>query len=84
MYHTALTVNLRVIPWSVMSKILSAITLFLLSLPLLAATKELEGASAPADTVDMVWVIVFAVIFIGAIIGFFIYLFMTDKGNKPE
>jgi hypothetical protein len=67
-----------------MSKVFSAIALFLLSLPVLAATKEMEGAGAPADTVDMVWVIVFAVIFIGAIAGFFIYLFMTDKGNKPE
>jgi hypothetical protein len=67
-----------------MSKLLSTVTLFLLSLPALAATKEMEGASAPADTVDMVWVIVFAVIFIGAIVGFFIYLFMSDKGNKPE
>ena len=67
-----------------MSKILSALTLFLLSLPLLAATKEMDAASAPAETVDMVWVIVFAVIFIGAIVGFFIYLFMTDKGKTPE
>jgi hypothetical protein len=67
-----------------MSKILSIVTLFLLSSPLLAAMKEMDAANAPADTVDMVWVIVFGVIFIGAIIGFFIYLFMTDKGGKPE
>ena len=67
-----------------MSRLLTAVTLFLLSLPVLAATKEMDAASAPAETVDMVWVIVFAVIFIGAIVGFFIYLFMTDKGKKPE
>ena len=67
-----------------MSKLFSAVMLFLMSLPLLAATKEMDAASAPAETVDMVWVVVFCVIFIGAIVGFFIYLFMTDKGNKPE
>lgn len=67
-----------------MSKLLSAVTLFLLSLPVLAATREMEGASAPAETVDLVWVIVFAVIFIGAIVGFFIYLFMANKDKKPE
>ena len=67
-----------------MSKILSALTLFLLSFPLLAATKEIEAANAPVETVDIVWVIVFAVIFIGAIVGFFIYLFMTDKSKTPE
>ena len=67
-----------------MSKLLSAFTLFLLSGPLFAATKEVEAASKPAETVDMVWVVVFIVIFIGAIVGFFIYLFMTDKDKKPE
>ena len=67
-----------------MSKLLSAITLFLLSSPVLAATKEMEAATAAGETVDVVWVIVFAVIFIGAITGFFIYLFMTDKDKKAE
>ena len=67
-----------------MSKLLSAITLFLLSSPLLAATKEMDAASAPAETVDMVWVVVFIILFIGSIIGFFIYLFMTDKDKKGD
>ena len=67
-----------------MSKLLSAITLFLLSSPLLAASKEMDAANAPAETVDMVWVVVFIILFIGSIIGFFIYLFMTDKDKKEE
>ena len=67
-----------------MSKLLSAITLFLLSSPLLAATKEMDAANAPAETVDMVWVVVFIVLFIGSIIGFFVYLFMTDKDEKGD
>jgi hypothetical protein len=67
-----------------MSKFLSAVTLFLMSSPLFAALREMDAANAPAETVDMVWVIVFGVIFIGSIIGFFIYLFHTDKSGKSK
>ena len=66
-----------------MQKLLSAAIGFLLSLPVLAA-KELDAASAPAETVDMVYVVIFGVIFLGSIVGFFIYLFMSDKGDKPD
>ncbi len=66
-----------------MQKLLSAAIGFLLSLPVFAA-KELDAASAPAETVDMVYVVIFGVIFLGSIVGFFIYLFMSDKGDKPE
>ena len=65
-----------------MSRLLTAVTLFLLSLPVLAATKEMDAASAPAETVDMVWVIVFAVIFIGAIVGFFILAMATPSRER--
>ena len=67
-----------------MSKLLSAVTLFLMSSSLFAATKEMEAANAPAQTVDMIWVIVFIVIFIGSIVGFFVYLWHTEKNKKPE
>lgn len=67
-----------------MSKLLSAITLFLMFSPLFAATKEMEEAAAAGGTVDMVWVIVFGVIFIGAIVGFFVYLWWSGKDKKPE
>lgn len=66
-----------------MSKFLSAVALFLMSSPLFAALRDLDAANAPAETVDVVWVIVFGVIFIGSIIGFFIYLWHTDKNGKP-
>jgi len=66
-----------------MSKFLSAVTLFLMSSPLFAALKEMDP-NAPAETVDMIWVIVFGVIFIGAIVAFFIYLWYNDKNRKPE
>ena len=67
-----------------MSKFLSTVALFLLSSPLLAATKEMEAAGAPAETVNIVWVIVFVVLFIGGIIGFFIYLWWRERDQKPE
>jgi hypothetical protein len=66
-----------------MSKFLSAVTLFLMSSPLLAAVKEMEAATAPSETVDMIWVIAFGVIFLGSIIGFFVYLWHTERNRKP-
>lgn len=68
-----------------MHKFLSAIILYALSSPvLLAAMKDMEAPSAPAETVDMVYVVIFGIIFIGAIIGFFVYLFWTDRNPKSD
>jgi uncharacterized membrane protein YcfT len=64
-----------------MSKFLSAVTLFLMSGTLFAALKEMDP-NAPSETVSVVWVIVFGVIFIGAIVGFFVYLWHTEKNSK--
>ncbi|HSE00222.1 MAG TPA: hypothetical protein VLB72_05735 [Burkholderiales bacterium] len=66
-----------------MSKFLSAVMLFLMSSPLFAAAKEMEAATPPSETVDMIWVIAFGVIFIGSIVGFFVYLWHTEKNRKP-
>ena len=78
-------INQRVIAlWSLMTKFLSAVTLFLMSSTLFAATKEMEAANAPAPTVDMIWVIVFIVIFIGSIVGFFWYLWWNERKQKPK
>ena len=62
-----------------MQKFMSSAVFFLMSLPVLAATQEMDKANAPAETVDMVYVVIFGIIFIGSIVGFFIYLFMNDK-----
>lgn len=67
-----------------MKQFLSALSLFLLSCWAFAATKEMEGANAPVETVDTVWVVVFVVLFVVSIIGFFIYLFMTDKKKSDQ
>jgi hypothetical protein len=67
-----------------MSKFLSAVSLFLLSCRAWAATREMEGASAPVETVDVVYVVIFVVVFVGAIVGFFVYLWMSEKKQKPD
>jgi len=67
-----------------MKKFLSSAVFFLMSLPVLAATQEMDKANAPADTVDTVYVVIFGVIFIGMIIGFFVYLFMSDKEANSD
>jgi len=65
-----------------MNKLQSVLFLFLLQLPLLAAAQEREVANAPVETVSMAYVIAFGLIFVGMIVGFFIYLFA--KKEEPE
>lgn len=67
-----------------MKNFLSAVTLFLMSGWAWAATREMEGASAPVETVDTIYVVIFLVIFVASIIGFFVYLFMSEKKQKPD
>lgn len=67
-----------------MKKFLSAVSLFLMSCWAFAATREMEGASAPAETVDVIYVVIFVVIFVASIIGFFVYLFLNDRKQKPD
>lgn len=66
-----------------MFKFLAAFVSYLVSSPLLAAMKEMDAA-APVETVGVVWVIVFVVAFFGSIIGFFIYLWYSERKRKPE
>lgn len=67
-----------------MSKLVSAIVLFLMSSPLFAAADEAGAATAPAETVDVIWVALFGIIFIGSIIAFFVYLWHTERNSKPK
>jgi len=61
-----------------MSRFLSAVALFLMSSPLFAALKEMDAANAPAETVSVVWVVVFVVLFVVACVGFFAYIWLKD------
>jgi hypothetical protein len=65
-----------------MFKPLISIVFWLLSSAAFGAAKEMD-ASAPAETVSMIYVVIFGIIFVGMIAGFFIYLFITEK-RAPE
>jgi len=65
-----------------MSRFLSAVALFLMSSPLFAAMKEMDAANAPAETVSVVWVILFCVLFIGITAGFFAYIWLKDGKSE--
>ena len=64
-----------------MFNLVTALTLYLLSSPLFAATKEMDP-NAPSATVDLVWVAVFVILFVGAIVGFFVYMWISEKKSK--
>jgi len=65
-----------------MYKILSSIPMFLLS-ALAYAAKELDAPSAPVETVGTLYIVIFGILFIGMIVGFFVYLWMSDD-KEPE
>jgi hypothetical protein len=68
-----------------MRKLLKLVVPFLLSLPILAAAQEEGGAaSAPVHTVDMVYVVIFLALFIGAIAGFLVYFFLQSDKKKEK
>ena len=46
------------------------------------AQDEKGAAIPPSDTVSLTWVIVFLVIFIGSIVGFFVYMWWSERKNK--
>jgi len=59
---------------------------FLLALPLLmtaclAHALDEGAAAAPAETVSMVYVILFIVLFFGMIAGFFVYLWWQERNR---
>jgi hypothetical protein len=67
-----------------MKRLLAFAALLLSSLPALAATQEV--ANAPVPTVDMVYVVLFIVGFIAAVVGFFVYYYFyaSDEENKDK
>ena len=65
-----------------MFKSMISLAFWLLSSAAFAATKEIEQ-NAPVETVDMIYVVLFGVIFIGMIVGFFIWMWISD-GKKTE
>jgi len=67
-----------------MLKTLSGFLVSLLAiLPALAQAQEREASSAPVETVSMTYVVIFGLVFIGMIAGFFAYLFWGERKPKP-
>ena len=58
--------------------------LMLLSSPLLASLRDEPAQSAPVETVSTVYIVILGVLFVGMIVGFFIYLWMSDKGESQD
>ena len=67
-----------------MNKLFASLVLFLLSLPALAADLEDAAASAPVETVDMVYVVLFIILFVGTIAGFILYFLWQDDGKERQ
>lgn len=68
-----------------MSRLLSTIVLFLMSGSAYAAAQDMDAAAtaAPAETVDLIYVIIFGVLFVAMIVGFFVYLWWLERKRKP-
>jgi high-affinity Fe2+/Pb2+ permease len=65
-----------------MQKALSTIMLMLYSVLAVAQ----DGANIPpSPTVDIIYVVIFCVLFIGSIVGFFLYVWLNERKKKqPE
>jgi hypothetical protein len=69
-----------------MSKLISAVPLFLMTCCAFAASVE-DAASAPLqEGVPLVYVALFLILFLGSIVGFFVYMWYLEnkKKAKPE
>ncbi len=49
-----------------------------------AIAQDEAASSAPPETVSIIYVVLFALVFIGMIAGFFIYLWWNEREVKPE
>ena len=67
--------------WCEHVKRLCALVLSSMPFGALAAVNE-AVANAPAEQVDMVYVVIFGVLFIGMIVGFFIWMWWADRNKK--
>lgn len=68
-----------------MQKLMSTAVLALMYSWAFAASKEIEsGSAAPAEQVDDLYVIIFALLFFGLIVFFFVYLWWGEKKKKAD
>ncbi|HKU70120.1 MAG TPA: hypothetical protein VJQ51_04715 [Burkholderiales bacterium] len=68
-----------------MMRVLAPALTFQLYSPLLSAAREqTEEQPLEVETVSVIYVVLFGIVFIGMIVGFFIRLFMNDKNAQTE
>jgi hypothetical protein len=68
-------------PRSPMQKILFPIILMLFS----ALAMAQDGANIPpSPTVDIIYVVIFCVLFVGSIVGFGIYIWLNDRKKRQQ
>lgn len=68
-----------------MQKVLTAVYLFLMSFGAFAAAREIEpGATAPAELVDVMYVVIFGILFVGMIVVFFAYMWYLERKKKKS
>ena len=65
-----------------MSRYLSALVPYLVACPVYAQDEMAGGP--PAETVSVVWVVVFGVIFVGMIVGFLAYMWWSERKKKDD
>ena len=67
-----------------MIRTLSAIVLFLISIPAIAATEEAKAAEAAIEPLGTPYVILIGLIFIGLLVGFWRYYMRWDEEEKKQ
>jgi len=67
-----------------MSKLISAVPLFFMTCCALAANME-DAANAPLqEGVPMIYVVLFLLLFVGSIVGFFAYMWYLERQKKAK
>ena len=67
-----------------MKRALSAIAFSLMSLPAIAATEEAKAAEAAIEPLGTPYVILIGLIFIGLLVGFWMYYMRWDEEEKKQ
>ena len=67
-----------------MKRNLSAMHLFLMSLPALAATGNTSAAEAAIEPLGTPYVVLIGLIFIGLLVGFWLYYMRWDKEEDKQ
>jgi len=67
-----------------MTKLISAVPLFLMTCCAFAASME-DAANAPLqEGVPLVYVALFLILFLGSIVGFFVYMWYLESRKKAK